>query len=78
MYSAIRWLWTGDPPGELIFKQMASRLGWLKAESICFLAFLKLTPVSLEMLPERVMRDTQGVEPLQQEWKMFIFCSAGL
>ena len=78
MYSAIRWLWTGDPLGELIFKQMALRLGWLKAESICFLAFLKLTPVSPEMLPERVMRDTRGVEPLQQEWKMFIFCSAGL
>ena len=57
MYSAIRWLWTGDPPGELIFKQMALRLGWLKAESICFLAFLKLTPVSPEMLPERVMRE---------------------
>lgn len=78
MYSAIRWLWTADPPGELIFKQMALRLGWLKAESIFFLAFLKLTPVLLEMLPERVMRDTRGVEPLQQEWKMFIFCEAGL
>ena len=71
MYSAIRWLWTADPPGESIFKQMALRLGWLKAESICFLALLKLTPVLLEMLPEMLMRETQGVEPLQQEWKMF-------
>ena len=56
---------------------MALRLGWLKAESICFLAFLKLTPVSPEMLPERVMRDTRGVEPLQQEWKMFFFFQEG-
>ena len=57
---------------------MALRLGWLKAESIFFLAFLKLTPVLLEMLPERVMRDTRGVEPLQQEGKMFIACFTGL
>ena len=70
MYSAIRWLWTADPPGELIFKQMALRFGWLKAESIFFLAFLKLIPV---LLPDMVMRDTQGVEPLQQSGRCSSF-----